>query len=41
MNPGTPVCTTVLNLMFVVMLFRISAMASSGSGEISKFSWMR
>jgi hypothetical protein len=31
-NPGTPVVTTELNRMFVVMWSRISVMASSGSG---------
>ena len=41
MNPGTPVCTTVLNLTFVVMFSRISRMASSGRVERSKLSWMR
>jgi hypothetical protein len=41
MNPGTPLPTTVLNLTFVVMRFRMSDMTSSGSVETSKFSWMR
>ena len=41
MNPGTPVCTTPLNLTFVVMCSRISRMASSGKIERSKLSWMR
>ena len=36
MNPGTPVSTTGLNRMFVVMLSRISRMASSGRAEMSK-----
>jgi hypothetical protein len=35
MNPGTPVCTTGLNLMLVVMRSRMSRKASSGRGEIS------
>ena len=35
MNPGTPLWTTVLNLMFVVMRSRMSCIASSGRGEIS------
>jgi hypothetical protein len=35
MKPGTPVCTTGLNLMLVVMRSRMSRKASSGRGEIS------
>src|ERR1700748_1333249 len=40
-NPGTPVSTTALNLCRVLIPSLISFMASSGSAEISKFSWMR
>ena len=40
-NPGTPVVTTELNRILVVMRSRISCMASSGRGEMSKFYWMR
>ncbi len=39
-KPGTPVSTTVLNLMFAVMPSRISRMASSGRADISKFAWI-
>src|SRR5271166_2707519 len=39
-NPGTPVCTTALNLCRVLIPLS-SFIASSGSVEISKFSLMR
>jgi hypothetical protein len=39
-NPGTPVSTTGLNRTLVVMPSRISCIASSGSVETPKFSWI-
>ncbi len=38
MKPGTPVCTTELNLVRNVIFWFISRMASSGREETSKFS---
>ena len=40
MNPGTPVSTTALNLIRVLIPSLISRMASSGRVETSKFSLM-
>ena len=39
-NPGTPVPTTELKRTLAVMSSRICRIASSGRGEISKFSWI-
>jgi hypothetical protein len=41
MNPGTPLSTTALNLTFALIRSRMSRIASSGSSETSKFSWIR